>query len=653
MAGPRVAPYGGWASPFSGELVASAAVGFSWLHAEGGNTWWLEVRPNEGRTVLVRRSAGGDLDDVTSDAYDVRTRVHEYGGGACAVAGDSVYFSNFSDGRVRRSGPHDDGPAPLTPAGELRFADFCVDARRRRLISVCEDHRVPAKEPVNSLVSIAMASGVDGELAEPASLIEGNDFYAAPRLSPDGSRLSWLTWNHPHMPWDATELWLATVTETGDPVDAVLVAGGPDESIVQPQWSTDGVLHFLSDRSGWWNLYRLEGATVRAVLPMEADFGAPQWQFDSSTYDVAGSLAVCAISTRGRNKLLRIDTQTGSHAEIQLPFSVLGAVRVDGGRAVMIAAGEDVHARVIEVDMRDGSHRVLRTASDLAPDPGTLSRPEAIEFPTTGERTAHAFYYPPCNPDHVAPPGELPPLLVRSHGGPTSATRASLDLSVQFWTSRGYAFVDVNYGGSVGYGREYRQRLKGEWGVVDVDDCINAVRYLADRGDVDGRRALIRGGSAGGYTTLCALTFRDIFVGGASYFGISDLDLFHGETHKFEATYDEWLVGPYPERRDLFIERSPIHRLQQLRRPIILLQGLDDKVVPPDQSEIVFDALRGYGVPCAYVAFPGEAHGFRHAATIRRAIESELFFFSRVLGVAPADDLEPVDIVHAEKLPAV
>lgn len=649
----RVAPCGSWVSPFSAELVAGAAVGFSWVHAEGGNTWWLEARPNEGRTVLMRRSAGGDLDDGISDAYDVRTRVHEYGGGACAIDGGSVYFSNYADGRVRRSSPDDDRPATLTPAGDVRFADFCVDARRQRLISVCEDHRGAGKEPSNSLVGIALASGADEEPAEPPSLVEGNDFYAAPRLSPDGSRLSWLTWNHPHMPWDATELWLASVTDNVDLVDAVLVAGGPDESIVQPQWSTDGMLHFLSDRSGWWNLYRLEGATVRAVLPMEAEFGAPQWQLGSSTYDVAGSVAVCAVSTRGRNKLLRVDTLTGAHAEIPLPFSVLGAVRVDGGRAVMIAAGEDVSARLIELDMRDGSHRVLRTSTDLAPDPGTLSRPEAIEFPTTGERTAHAFYYPPCNPDHVAPPGERPPLLIRSHGGPTSATRASLDLSVQFWTSRGYAFVDVNYGGSVGYGRENRRRLKGEWGVVDVDDCINAARYLADRGDVDGGRALIRGGSAGGYTTLCALTFRDTFLGGVSYFGISDLDLFHGETHKFEATYDEWLVGPYPERRDLFIERSPIHRLQQLRRPIILLQGLDDKVVPPDQSEIVFDALCGYGVPCAYVAFPGEAHGFRHAATIRRAIEAELFFFSKVLGVTPADDLDPVDIVHAEKLPVV
>lgn len=651
MTAPRVAPCGSWASAFSAELVAGAAVGLSWVHAEGGDTWWLEARPHEGRTVLVRRGGDGHVEDAIASQYDVRTRVHEYGGGACTVDGPVVYFSNFADGRVRRTGPDDDGSPALTPADDVRFADFRVDARRARLISVCEDHRGASNEPVNSLVSIALAVGAAPELAEPAPLIGGNDFYAAPRISPDGSRLSWLTWNHPSMPWDSTELWVATLTDDGEPVDAVLVAGGSDESIVQPQWSADGVLHFLSDRSGWWNLYRLEGSAARAVVPMEAEFGGPHWQFDSSTYDLAGTTAVCAVSNQGRSKLIRVDTLTGSHAEIELPFSVLGAVRVDGERAVLIAAGEDVFTAVIEVDLAGGSHRVLRTSTDLVPAPENLSRPEAIEFPTSGERTAHAFYYPSRNPHHVIPPGERPPVLVRSHGGPTSATSASLDLSVQFWTSRGYGFVDVNYGGSTGYGREYRQRLKGQWGVVDVDDCVNAALYLANRGDVDGDRSFIRGGSAGGYTTLCALTFGEAFLGGASYFGPSDLELFHGETHKFEATYDEWLIGPYPERRDLFIERSPIHRLEQLHRPLILLQGMDDKVVPPDQSEIVFDALRAQGVPCAYIAFPGEAHGFRHASTLRRAIEAELFFYSRVIGVTPADDLEPVDIVNAEKLP--
>jgi dipeptidyl aminopeptidase/acylaminoacyl peptidase len=651
MTEPRVAPCGSWASAFSAELVAGATVGLTWVHAVGGNTWWLEARPREGRTVLVRRGGDGGVEDAVALQYDVRTRVHEYGGGACTIDGGVVYFSNFADGRIRRVGSDDDGSSPLTPAGDVRFADFCVDARRARLIGVCEDHRGASREPVNSLVSIDLALGADAEPAEPARLIGGNDFYAAPRVSPDGSRLSWLTWNHPSMPWDATELWVATLTEGGEPVDARLVAGGPEESIVQPQWSADSVLHFLSDRSGWWNLYRLESSAARAVLPMEAEFGGPHWQFDSSTYDLAGTTAVCAVSSQGRSRLLRVDTLTGSHAEIELPFAVLGAVRVDGARAVLIAAGEDVFTAVIEVDISTGTHRVLRTSTDLVPDSESLSRPEAIEFPTTGERTAHAFYYPPRNPHHGIPPAERPPLLVRSHGGPTSATRPSLDLSVQFWTSRGYAFVDVNYGGSTGFGREYRQRLKGQWGVVDVDDCVNAALYLARRGDVEGDRAFIRGGSAGGYTTLCALTFGDAFLGGASYFGPSDLDLFHGETHKFEATYEEWLIGPYPERRDLFIERSPIHRLDQLHGPLILLQGMDDKVVPPDQSEIVFDALRAQGVPCAYIAFAGEAHGFRQASTMRRAIEAELFFYSRVLGITPGDVIEPIDIVNGEKLP--
>ncbi len=654
MAGRRVAPHGTWSSRIGAELVAGASVGLSWVHAGGGETWWLEARPQTGRTALVRRRADGEAGDVVAGEYDVRSRVHEYGGGACTIDGDSAFFSNQADGRLRRWNGHDGACTPLTPdATDVRFADLCVDARRRRLIAVCEDHRGAAPEPVNSLVSIPLPQTPEDELDGPYPLVGGNDFYAAPRLSPDGSRLSWLTWNHPHMPWDATELWVANVGTGGEVGDAVLVAGGAEESIVQPQWSDDGVLHFLSDRSGWWNLYRLEADGPRCVLPMEAEFGAPQWQFDSSTYGVAGDVAVCLVSSGGRSSLLRVDLGSGEHTQLSLPHPVLSALRVDGGRAVMVAASEDSFPCVLEVDLDGGGHRVLRSATEVTLDPETISRPEAIEFPTTGERTAHAFYYPPRNPAHEAPPGEGPPLLVRSHGGPTSATRPSLDLSVQFWTSRGYGFVDVNYGGSVGYGREYRHRLKGEWGVVDVDDCIHATAYLERRGDVDGSRTFIRGGSAGGYTTLCALTFRDVFLGGASHFGISDLDTFRGETHKFEATYDQWLVGPYPQRRDLYIERSPIHRLEQLRRPLLLLQGLDDRVVPASQSQVVYEALRDRGVPCAYIAFAGEAHGFRHAATIRRALEAELYFFSRVMGLTPADDIEKVDIANEDRLPAL
>jgi dipeptidyl aminopeptidase/acylaminoacyl peptidase len=504
---------------------------------------------------------------------------------------------------------------------------------------VREDHTGEG-EAVNTLVSVDLRSGGPGTV-----LVSGNDFYAAPRVSPDGSRLAWLTWNHPNMPWDGTQLWVAEMDGAGSLVRAEQVAGGVDESVFQPEWSPDGVLHFVSDRTGWWNLYRWRGGRMEPLCAMEAEFGLPQWVFGMSTYGFASSGQIlCAYAQAGRTHLARLDTETGELEEMESPYTEVYGLRVAGGRAVFRAGSPTEPISVVLLDLQSGQLEVLRRSSDITVDAGYVAVPESIEFPTEGGLTAHAFFYPPTNRDHVAPPDERPPLLVRSHGGPTGAASSSLSWDIQYWTSRGFAVVDVNYGGSTGYGRAYRQRLNGQWGVVDVDDCANAARYLVERGLVDGNRLAIRGGSAGGYTTLCALAFRDVFKAGASYFGVSDLGALARDTHKFESRYLDRLVGPYPERRDLYRERSPIHFAQDISCPMIFFQGLEDKVVPPNQAEMMVEAVRAKGLPVAYLPFEGEQHGFRRAENIKRAFDAELYFYSRVFGFQLADQVQPVVI---------
>ncbi|HEX8686972.1 MAG TPA: S9 family peptidase, partial [Pyrinomonadaceae bacterium] len=477
-------------------------------------------------------------------------------------------------------------------------------------------------------------------------LVEGNDFYAAPRLSPDGSRLAWQTWNHPNMPWDGCELWVAELDEGGAVAGSRRVAGGEEESVFQPQWSPAGTLYFVSDRGGWWNIYRLgEDGAAEAVYEAEAEFGLPQWVFAMSTYAFASEeRIVCAYATGGEWNLGALDTRTKRLERFDLPYNDISYVRADENRAVFRAGSPTLRTSVVELDLKTRETRVLRRASEVTIDEAYVSTPRAVEFPTESGRTAHAFYYPPRNPDFAAPEGERPPLLVKCHGGPTSAASSTLRLETQYWTSRGIAVLDVNYGGSTGYGREYRQRLNGEWGVVDVDDCVNGAKYLIEQGEVDPARCVITGGSAGGYTTLNALTFRDTFRAGASHFGIGDLTVFVGDTHKFESRYLERLIGPYPERADLYRERSSINFTDRLSCPVIFFQGLEDKIVPPNQAELMVEALRKKRLPVAYVAFEGEQHGFRKAENIKRALEGEFYFYSRVFGFQPADEVEPVEI---------
>lgn len=640
MPNPKIAPYGSWKSPISSEAIVSDTVRLGQVAVDGRDTYWVEMRPSEGgRNVLVRRTADGQTSDVTPAPFNVRTRVHEYGGGAFVVHKGTVYFSNFDDQRLLRQTPGSK-PQPLTPPGRFRYADAVADPDRNRLVCIREDHSSGGREAVNAIVSLELKAHDHGQL-----LVSGNDFYSSPGLSPDGTRLAYLTWNHPNMPWDGTELWVADLGEDGSLASSKRIAGGPAESVFQPRWSPDGTLYFVSDRTGWWNLYCWQNGRIEPVRNMAAEFGRPEWVFGMSTYAFASDeRLICSYAQNGSWHLAELDPESGDFETLELPFTEIESVQAVRDRAVFVAGSPELASAIVELDLSTRKFKILRKSSNLNMDAGYFSTPQAIEFPTEDHGTAYAFFYPPQNRDYVAPPGERPPLIVKSHGGPTGAASASLDLKVQFWTSRGFAVLDVNYRGSSGFGREYRQRLNHRWGIVDVDDCVNGAQHLITQGLVDGGRLAIVGGSAGGYTTLAALIFRDFFQAGASYYGVCDLEALAKDTHKFESRYLDRLIGPYPERRDLYLQRSPIHFTDRLSCPVILFQGLEDKVVPPNQAEMMVEAVRKKGLPVAYLLFEGEQHGFRKAENIKRALEAELYFYSKIFGFPIADEIEPVQI---------
>jgi dipeptidyl aminopeptidase/acylaminoacyl peptidase len=641
-----VSPYGTWRSPLSAAEVASGGVGVYEPSLDGEAAYWLELRPAEsGRNVLVRAEPFGPPVDVTPAGFDVRTRVHEYGGGAYVVHDGVAFFSNYVDQRMyRQEGlgrPVAITPEPPTPAS-MRYGDARVTPGGRLLVCVRERHE--DDRVMNELVTLP----ADGS-AEPRIVASGADFFASPRISPDGRRVAYLRWDQPQMPWDGTELHVADLADDGSFATDRHVAGGPRESIVQPSWSADGTLHAVSDRTGWWNICRLrDGAEPENLTPLDAEFGVPMWEFGYASYTFLGDGRIaCAYRSAGQHHLAVLDPATRELLDLDVPFTCFDPpyLHAEGTRLLFLAASASMPDQIVSLDFTTRSVEVLRTGRERPLDPSDVAVPEPIEFPTDGGLSAYAYFYPPTNARFEGGAHERPPLIVMSHGGPTGETTPKLDLGIQYFTTRGFAVVDVNYGGSTGYGRAYRERLYGEWGVVDVQDCVNAARFLVERGDADPERLMITGGSAGGYTTIGALAWTDVFAAGASYYGLADLEPFASSTHKFELRYTDILVGPWPEAREKWHERSPIHAFDQISCPVIVFQGLEDEVVPPEQAELMVEALRRNGLPYAYLAFEGEQHGFRKAENIRRSLEAEVSFYAQVLGFELGDPIEPV-LVH-------
>lgn len=643
-----IKPYGTWKSPITSDLIASASIRFGDIQIDGEDIYWIESRPEQGgRNAIIRRAPDGKQTEIIPQPFNARSRVHEYGGGAMLADRPAVYFSNDEDRQIYRVFP---GKAPekLSDEDTMRYADFVADHRRNRLILVREDHSQEGKEPQNTLAALAL----DGS-GKTKVLVSGNNFYATPRLSPDGSQLAWLTWNHPNMPWDGTELWLADIWENGELKSKRRVAGGPSESIFQPEWSPDGMLCFVSDRStstdsvhsSWWNLYRLNGDEIEPVLQMETEFGFPQWVFGMSTYGFASAeKIICIYGKEGIWHLASIDIPPKKLAKFDLPFTYMDGIRITPEKAVFNAASPMEVPSLVEFDLRSGDFQVLRKSNEMKIDDSYISVPQSIHYPTADGSPVQAFFYQPHNKEYRPPESEQPPLVVMIHGGPTAAANNGLKLKIQYWTSRGFAVLNVNYRGSTGFGRAYRRLLDGQWGGAEVEDCIYGSKYLVEKKLVDENRLVITGGSAGGFTVLAALTFHDVFKAGASYYGISDLEVLAQDTHKFESRYLDRIVAPYPAKREVYLERSPIYYTNQLSSPVIFFQGLEDKVVPPEQSEKMVAALRKKKIPVAYVTFENEGHGFRRSENIKRALDAELYFYSRIFGFEIADDIEPVNI---------
>lgn len=650
MPAKQTSPYGSWESPISADLITQGGLRLGEVRVDGDDVYWHEGRPEEaGRYVIVRRSADGSTSDVNPSPFNARNAVHEYGGSAYAVRDGAVYFSNWDDQRIYKASSSGD-PEAITSEPEIergvRFADLQLTNDSTWILAVREVHHED-READNEIVAVPTDGSGDVQV-----LASGHDFYSSPRQNPVGDKICWLSWDHPNMPWDECELWVADFDASNGSVSNELkVTGGSGVSLVQPEWAPDGTLVFITDESGWWNLSKWSDCRVVTVVAEEKDHGGPAWAFGFSTYSFTAEGAILLKGSRDGSGLLRTIGLDGSPlAETVVSHSSIAEVQVAGSDVAYIGASPTSAAEVVRVAISDGSATSLKSSSDIELDDAYLSIPEAITFPSTDDGEAHAFYYPPTNPDFESDGTETPPLLVISHGGPTSATSSSLSLPVQFWTSRGFAVVDVNYRGSTGHGKAFRDALKGNWGVYDTDDCIAAADYLVSKGLADTNRLAIKGGSAGGYTTINALTFEDRFAVGATYYGIADLSVFIGDTHKYESRYLDSLIGPYPESKQLYHDRSAINFTDQLSCPMIILQGLEDKIVPPSQAEIMAGALRDKGIPFSLMMFEGEQHGFRQSKNIKASLEGELYFYGRVMGFTPAGDLPAVEIENESAL---
>jgi len=694
----KVAPFGSWKSPINSSTLTKANKGLSEPQFSGKDIYWLESRPLEkGRSCIVSMTEEGIQKDILPAPLNARSRVNEYGGGSYCVHEGIVYFVLFDDQRIyaldckAKSSKKNVIPTPLTPENSnLRFGDLTIDPVRKRLLAICEDHTQltdktdSSTEPKTTLIAIELKNN-DGK--EDIKIIHsGEDFYSSPGISPDGKKISWLSWNHPNMPWDGTTCWIADLNETGEPKNIQAVAGGIKESIFQPIWSPDNHLYFSSDKNNWWNIYRCEIGTdahnnnVEVIYKDEAEYATPQWVFGLRTFGFLNDKTILTTYTKnGLWFLAKIHLDNNTLEPIQTESTDIGYVNAKNNRGIYIGSNSTKFESLNlyknndnEKNQPKNTTSVIQNSGSLVIEKGFLSTPEQIIFPTTSNKSIHArgyaFFYPPKNTDYqsesdqfqgalfqntlskntLSKNKQLPPLLVFCHGGPTSATHSSLNLKIQYWTSRGFAVVDINYGGSTGYGRLYRDRLKNNWGLVDVQDVIDCVNYLAKENKIDPNKTAIRGGSAGGYTVLSALTFHDVFKAGTSLYGIGDLETLATDTHKFESRYLDQLVGPYPEEKATYRSRSPIHYTEKLNCPVLFLQGLKDKVVPPNQAETMVAALDKQKIPVAYVAFTEEGHGFRQAENIQRALEAELYFYSKVFKLTLPEDIEPIDIKHID-----
>ena len=628
--------FGSWPSSLSPDALARSSRRFGEVKTVGENVYWSESRPAEqGRSVVVRRTADGEISDATGSESNVRTLVHEYGGGAWTVRSDEIFYVDMVDQQIHvcHTGGGASRMVTAEPSGQTRFADLTMHPDTRHLLAVAERHGDDLAEPTNELVAIEISTGAV------RSIFASSDFVSSPRPSPDGATIAFITWLHPNMPWDETELRLVDWTDTGLFGEArVLVSG---EALQQPLWNGDRLM-VITDRTGWWLPHEIDLSSGRttALLDAEIDAAPPPWVFGLTSIAPDGDALVITWQSDGYGHLGWLFE--GQLVEVETEFLDFGSIAVTvHGAVVATVAGVSVAPSVALIE-RTGAVTILRS-NDAVLHTDAISGAEHIDFQSR-DRIAHGLFYRPRSDRAHGPEGTTPPLLVLSHGGPTSAAQPGLNLAIQFWTTRGFAVIDVNYGGSTGYGREYRELLRDSWGIVDVEDCIAAANHLVSIGEVDGSRLVIKGGSAGGYTTLAALAFHDVFAAGASRYGIGDLETLARDTHKFESRYLEGLIGPYPEAKSVYVERSPIHVVDQLSAPMIVLQGSQDKVVPPDQAEEMVEALARNGLAHAYVLFEGEEHGFRKAANIARAIEAEYVFFCRVFGLVPSGDPAPLDI---------
>lgn len=633
----QIAEYGTWVSPIKPDLLLGKSVGLGEIQYFNGSLYWIEMRPEEqGRYVIVKKDIHNEQKDLIPPPYNARTRVHEYGGASYLVCEVGVFFSNFSDQAIYWI-DEQQSIKQLTDTPDCRYADFIYDVNRNCLICVREDHRNKEIEAVNTIVSI------DCETRQETVLCAGNDFYSNPRLSPDGKKLCWLEWQHPNMPWDTTSLYQSDFDNDGQLVNIKLLAGGRNESVLQPKWNKNNELLYVSDKSNWWNLFHLNEVEQTCLLPMDAEFAVPQWSFGEQSFDfIDQDTLIVSYWQKGIAKLAKLDLNQSSLTDIDVPFTDLESIVCHENKCWFIAAAPQSFPAIIELDVTNNQYEVLRISNDINIDKAYLSSGQSIQYSVNDADEAYAFFYAPENPEFSAPANTLPPLIVMSHGGPTGASHNGLKMVIQYFTSRGFAVMDVNYGGSTGYGRIYRQRLYGNWGIVDVHDCCEAARYAVKQQWVDGDKLAIRGGSAGGYTTLASLVFKDVFKAGASHYGVSDLEALTKETHKFESRYLDQLIGPYPEQASLYKERSPVHAVEQLSCPIIFFQGLEDKIVLPNQAEMMVDALKQKGIPVAYLAYENEQHGFRQSKNIKRTLEAEYYFYASIFGFDCVDDVEPV-----------